>query len=506
MESRRRSFATKLVAALAVPVLLLAALTLVVTFLTTRRYMATVDQSLNRNLAAHIVGQAAATGGRDGLAAMFDGVMSLNPAAEVYLLDPDGMVLRHAAPPDRPVHDRVALGPLRAFLAEPATLPIYGEDPREPGKAKVFSAAPLVEDGRVTGYLYVVLGGEAYRTVVEMLAGDHILRLSLLVLGAGLALALLIGILASRLLMRRLSGLARAMARFERSGFRAPLPAELRARPIDGDEIDRITATFAVLAQRIAQQFTALEQVDEQRREMVMHLSHDLKTPLATLQSYLETLLIRWDRLPSDQRQHYLQSALGFSQRLDRMIADLFELARLDTAQAPLRPEPFPLHELLQDVCQKLSHSADRGGIALEVADEAQEGRFVVADIGLIERALTNLVENAIKFTPRGGRVTVGLAESLGRITVTIADTGSGIPPDDLPHVFDRFYRVAAGSPAAAGTGLGLAIVKRVAELHQGRVEVTSSPGEGSVFRLVLPAGLRDPVRTIPAPGRGSAA
>jgi hypothetical protein len=338
-----------------------------------------------------------------------------------------------------------------------------------------------------------------------MLAGDHILRLSLLVLAAGLVLALLIGVLASRLLMRRLSGLARAMARFERSGFRAALPAELRARPADGDEIDRITSNFAVLAGQIARQLTALEQVDEQRREMVMHLSHDLKTPLATLQSYLETLLIRWDRLPSQQRQDYLQAALGFSRRLDRMIADLFELARLDTAQAPLRPEPFPLDELLQDVCQKLSHGAERGGVALEVAHEAQAGRFVVGDIGLIERALTNLVENALKFTPEGGKVTVGLEQALGRITVSVADTGIGIVPDDLPHVFDRFYRVATGSPAAAGTGLGLAIVKRVAELHRGRVEVTSSPGVGSVFRLVLPAGLRDPEATIPAPGRGAA-
>jgi two-component system heavy metal sensor histidine kinase CusS len=136
-------------------------------------------------------------------------------------------------------------------------------------------------------------------------------------------------------------------------------------------------------------------------------------------------------------------------------------------------------------------------------------GRFILADIGLIERALTNLVDNAVKFTPSGGRVRVGVAERNGRVTVTVADSGVGISAQDLPHIFDRFYRVEAGPPGATGTGLGLAIVKRVAELHAGRLDADSTPGEGSVFRLELPArpvGLHGPARAIPAPSRANAA
>ena len=483
----RLGFAAKLVAALVLPVLLLAAITLALTFLTTQRYMATVDQSLNRNLAARITERFTGPISDDGAKALFDAVMALNPATEVYLLDPDGAVLHHAAPPGRTVQARVALAPVLAFLADPDRLPVYGDDPRDPGHGKVFSAAPLHDQGRLAGYLYVILGGETYRSVVDMLETNHLLRVSLVVLGATLVLAGLIGFLASRLLMRRLRGLAQAMARFQDSGFRMPLPQGLRRQHAGGDEIDRITMGFLAMADRIAEQFRALERQDGQRRELVLQLSHDLRTPLATLQGYLETLLLRWDRLGAAQREHFLRSALGFGERLERLIADLFELARLDTSDAPLRPEPFPLDELVQDVGQKLAPAAAAAGVDLR-CEPAPRACFVEADLGLVERAVTNLLDNAIKFTPRGGGVTVGVAGAPGEVRVIVTDTGIGIPEEDLPHIFDRFYRGEAGSPASAGTGLGLAIVRRVADLHGGSVSVVSMPGEGSTFCLALPA------------------
>ena len=506
MAIRHRSFATKLVAALLVPVFLLTAVTLTLTFLTTRRYMATVDQSLNRQLATRIAEQFQGTPDPARMTAMFQAVMELNPATEVYLLDPDGRIVGHAAPPGRELPDRVALAPVLAFLADPADLPRYGDDPRQPGATKVFSAAPLREDGHVVGYLYVVLGGEAYRSVVDMLAANHLLRLTLLVLGTGLALAGVIGLLASRLLMRRLRGLALAMARFEASGFRMPLPPRLRRRPADGDEIDRITAAFTAMADQIAEQLTALERQDGQRRELVMQLSHDLKTPLATLQGYIESLLLRWDRLPAPQRQGFLRAALGFSQRLGELVTDLFELARLDTSDAPLRAEPFLLDELVQDVCQKLALPAAEAGVELRRRVDGA-GCFVEADIGLVERAVTNLLDNAIKFTPAGGEVTVAVAQAGGQVVTTVADSGIGIQPEDLPHIFDRFYRGETGGTGPGGTGLGLAIVQRVAELHGGSVSVASTPGEGAEFRLALPArrsGQGGRGRAISPPGQGA--
>jgi two-component system, OmpR family, sensor kinase len=134
---------------------------------------------------------------------------------------------------------------------------------------------------------------------------------------------------------------------------------------------------------------------------------------------------------------------LSFSQRLGQMIADLFELARLDMGETPLRPEVFSIDELVQDVCQQLRLRAQRKGVELD-AEVVAPGRFVEGDIGLIERAMANLLDNAIKFTPAGGRVSVAVSEDRERVTTTVADTGIGIPAGDLPNVFDRFYRVGA--------------------------------------------------------------
>lgn len=487
----RRSFAAKVVVASAALIGLLGLFTMALVLTTTQRHMAAVDQGLNRGLAARIVAELpppqAGTRAVDP-AALFTQVMAINPTTEVYLLDPNGRILRHAAPPGRVRLEAVAIEPVRQLLAADLPLPVYGDDPREPGRRKVFSAAPIGTVGEPSGYLYVILGGEAYRTLAAMLAGNRVLRLTLAVLAGAVLLALVSGFLASRLLTRRLRLLAAAMARFERQGFRVPQPLMPSVpQHQGGDELDELTRSFAVLAERVADQLASLERVDETRRELVTSISHDLKTPLTALQGYLETLLLRWEQLPAEQRQAYIQFALGFSQRLGQMIADLFELARLDLGEAPLRLEVFPLDDLVQDLCQELRHEAELHGITLE-APKAALGRFVEGDIRLIERALANLLDNAIKFTPMGGVVSVAVREASGWVAVEVSDTGIGIDAAELPSIFDRFYRAGALSSETPGAGLGLAIVKRIAELHGGMVRAESRLGEGSTFVLELPA------------------
>jgi signal transduction histidine kinase len=162
----------------------------------------------------------------------------------------------------------------------------------------------------------------------------------------------------------------------------------------------------------------------------------------------------------------------------------------------------------VQDVCRKLGLAAERAGVALTAEVEAP-GRFVEADIGLIERALTNPVENAVKFTQRGRGVAVRVAAADGQVIATVEDTGIGIPDADLLHVFDSFYRVDAIPAAAGGTGLGLVIVKRVAELHAGAGDIASTPGAGMVVRPRLPtgrAGQGERTRAIPEAGCRNAA
>jgi signal transduction histidine kinase len=197
---------------------------------------------------------------------------------------------------------------------------------------------------------------------------------------------------------------------------------------------------------------------------------------------------LKEDRLSVDERRQFLEIAGNQAERLGSLVDELFELARLESAEVTPDLEPFPLAELVQDVVQEFQLSASERGV--ELAAELPGGLPpVAADIGLIQRVLQNLVENALKHTEQGGSVTVVLERQRASVVVRVEDTGCGIPQEDLVRVFDRFYQ---GAPATRGDrprrGLGLAIVKRILELHGSAIEAASTVGRGTVFSFSLPA------------------
>jgi PAS domain S-box-containing protein len=224
------------------------------------------------------------------------------------------------------------------------------------------------------------------------------------------------------------------------------------------------------------------------RRDLIANVSHDLRTPLAALHGYLETLLMKGESLPPEKRRSYLETAARQSEHMGTLISELFELVKLDFKGFEIHPEPVQLGELAQDVLQKFHLAAEKKGIALE-ADIAAGLPSVQADIGLIERALDNLIDNALRHTPSGGVVSLAVTASDGRVEIRVADTGRGIPAAEIPHIFERFYRVdKSRTTGTGGAGLGLAIVKRIIDLHGVRMEVTSAPNEGAAFSFALPA------------------
>jgi PAS domain S-box-containing protein len=233
------------------------------------------------------------------------------------------------------------------------------------------------------------------------------------------------------------------------------------------------------------------------RRELIANVSHDLRSPLASLRGYLETLLIKEDTLTPAKRRSYLEIAARQTEHLQTLISELFELAKLDFQGYELNPEPVHLGELTQDVLQKFQLAAEKKDIVLRVDVHPKVG-FVRADMALIERALENLLENALKHTGPGGRISLAVSPQEGRVEVQVTDTGSGIPAQDLPHIFERFYRVdKARTRDSGGAGLGLAIVKRILDLHHGKISVTSEPMAGTTFSFALPVA--EAVRLAPA-------
>jgi len=220
------------------------------------------------------------------------------------------------------------------------------------------------------------------------------------------------------------------------------------------------------------------------RRDLVANVSHDLRTPLVAMRGYLEVLALRGERLPAEQRQAYVAIALRQCEQLARLVDSLFELAQLDFAGARLVREHFALAELASDVVQKFALAATDAGVDLK--SEAAPGLPPVdADLGLIERVLDNLIDNALQHTPVGGTVRITIDAVDGSVRLCVADTGAGIAPADLPHVFDRHWR-GGSSGRVKGAGLGLAIARRIVELHGTTIDIESELSRGTCFTFTL--------------------
>lgn len=463
----------------------------VVTVVTTRLYQQEVNQKLNVALAHNIVtDQLLSSQGEVSpyaLKELFHLLMVVNPSIEMYLLDVQGTILNFSAPLEKVKRTAVSMEPIRQFLGHAKSFPILGDDPRDATRHKVFSVAPIPLQGPPTGYLYIVLGGEDYDSVSDMLQRSYIVRLSLLAVLTGLVFALLAGLLLFNTLTGRLTQLTSKMETFARSDFSEPLVAESPPLTIERnrDEIDRLQTTFNRMVHRILQQVASLKDTDRLRRDLVANVSHDLRTPLASVQGYLETLLMKEGTLTRKEQRTFLDIALTQCERLSQLVAELFELARLDSHEAQIQCERVSLGELVHDVCQKFHLAADHKQIHLTTS-VPQDLPFVSADIGLIERALENILQNALCYTPNGGKIAVVLYEEADWLRVRISDTGCGIEPQDLPHIFDRFYRANRGT-RLGGAGLGLAIAKRILELHGGRIQAESTPHVGTSVSFALP-------------------
>jgi signal transduction histidine kinase len=457
----------------------------------TRLYTDEATQKLNRGLAHTIALEKPPMRDwhvdRAMLDRAFDAVMAVNPNIEVYLLDRQGKILGFSAPPGKVKRDAVSLEPVQRFLAG-APLPIRGDDPRDLGGRKIFSATPLpaVRAGepqpQTQGYLYVIIGGEEYDSVVQRLRGSFIARQSAEAAGAAALFVLATGLLLFALMTRRLRNLSTAMEDFKRSDFTDTKHVGGRE---DGDEVDRLAATFDEMSSRIALQVAKLKEVDLLRRELVANVSHDLRTPLASLQGYLDTLLLKEGKLTPEEQRRFLEIASKHASRLGRLVDELFELAKLDAQVAPIRREPFSMPELVQDVVQKFQLRAEQASVRVR-AELTPDLPLVSGDLALMERVLENLIENAIRYTPAGGDVTVSLIPENGRLTVRVSDTGCGIAEESLPYIFDRFYRGEDAASRADGAGLGLAIAKRIVELHGSSLEARSQVNAGTTFTFAV--------------------
>jgi signal transduction histidine kinase len=413
------------------------------------------------------------------------------PNVGLYLLDPNGAVLASAGPSQIYWSNyTVDLKPVLQGLATDPTQPIFADDPDLRDTLCLVAARPI---GNLNvpghgGWLYVVARnadtdtqpGSLLRTYGLKTAG----RIGLITLGIGILMTMAI----MALMTRPLSALTRVAERIGQSGLDGdpPMPETEIPHASRHDEIGRLGRAFQDMLSRLSTEMSRVKSVDTKRREMVASVSHDIRTPLTALTGQLETIKLKAGELDKAQHDQLVERAIHNAEHLKRLTDSLAEVSRLDSPEFKAQTEPTALGELADDVTQRFARNAEEKNILLSV-DYTEQLPLLELDAGLIERALVNLIDNALRVTPSAGQVTVAVAENNDMIRLQVTDTGPGINEEDQAQVFDLFFQANAHRANRGSSGLGLSVVRRVAELHGGQAGLASSPGNGSTFHMDFP-------------------
>lgn len=477
----------KLTAALIIILISVGLLFTILNVSTIKHYTQEAGQTLNYDLARNLVmDRNLVQSGKLNEAAVkatFMEYMTINPSIELYLLDLDGRILSYSADPGKVKRQRVSLVPIKAFLGGDKP-PLLGDDPRSLERQKVFSVTPVPNTAHPEGYLYVVLLGEKYDAVGQMIKDSLVWQQSLWALAISLLFALLVGLFLFRFLTLRLRKLNQKVSAFHNE-FDNQITNNNRV--VKKDEIETLSLVFEQMSARINEQLDALKVKDNLRRELVANVSHDLRTPIAVLHGYLETLKLKGTDLNSENRDIYINQALKSSDRLQQLINELFELAHLDAQEHIPELEQLNMAELSHDIVQKFELQAQKKSVRLEFNINSDHG-LINGDIRLISRLLENLISNAIKFSPDNDTIILTCDRKDEQLVFSIHNNGPAIAASDLPHVFERFFTAhRQGDKSQQPGGLGLAIANRIVELHHGHIAVSSNDTDGTYFTVSLP-------------------
>lgn len=495
----RQSVYVRLSLALLLTFLLIGVFSILLFMRSSRAYQQEVTQIMHRDLAAFVVDHYLLfRDEKPDLAAAkqtFHDLMVLGPNFEFYLLDKEGNILAYSTDPTKIKRKRVDVTPLQHFTdRDKYTEIIYGDDPRSSLHQKVFTAAPVYHKGILLGYLYVILGSEIYDDIASMVSDSKIIQwgIWIFLLGLGFSLVAMLWVIST--IIRPLERLTQHVKAVQETGFETLKisPVERNMEPISlwqagvNNEIHTLGNAFHALLEKLHEQYQNVITVDQLRKELLSHISHDLRTPLASLLGYLETWELNRNRVTEQESAQYIAVARKSAQRISNLIEQLFELAHLDSGMVQVNREPLSLPELVQDVLQKFQILAQEKQLVLAVEPKDSSIR-VMGDVEKLDRVFSNLIDNAIRHTKPGGSIVVRISPESRAVAVEVTDTGIGIPEPDMPHIFDPHYK--AGNSVRGNTahgGLGLAITQKLLALHHSHIQVRSCENQGTTFWFEL--------------------
>jgi two-component system, OmpR family, sensor kinase len=348
------------------------------------------------------------------------------------------------------------------------------ESRNNPGVRRRAEFARVFVGREVVGTVAVVLGGPPFRRVVRQLGPTMAL------VGGGVLLVgtALIAVLVFGPARRRLRQVQEATVRLGAGDLAARAPEH------GGDEVAEVASSFNRMADELSARAQALEASHKARRQLLADVSHELMTPLTAMRGYVETLSMRELSLDSATRERYLAIVAEETHRLERIIGDLLDLARLEGGGTPIKHEPVSVSSLFERVRARHERESDARRIQLSV-DVTPGAEIVDGDADRLEQALQNLAANALRHTPDQGAIALTALPVDGTVRIRVRDNGEGIPAEHLPLIFDRFYKADAARRQAGGSGLGLSIVKAIVEQHGGTVSAHND--DGAVFEIDLP-------------------
>lgn len=408
-------------------------------------------------------------------------MMAVNRAIEVYLLDAQGyvqysVVLDHNIPETN--QKKIDLAPIHEFIQSGGKDYILGEDPKDPTQQTIFSAAKFNKNGH-NGYIYIVLAGKDFLATRSDLFSGYLMHIGLGGSLLTLFFSTFLGILAIWHLTRSLRKIIYAAKRFQEGDL------DYRIQNADKTDLANVATTFNSMADTILSDIKKIKSIDLLRQELIANISHDLRTPLSVVQGYIETLHMKNDQLSVEEQQGYLKIISSGSERLSNLISQLFEYSKLESNQIQPLKEPFLISELANDIHRNYSILAQNKNIDLKLS-MSDDIPLVFADISLVERAIQNLMDNAIKFTPENGKIVMKVKALKTHVEIVVQDSGPGIDKESQALIFERYRQTKIGKEKE-GSGLGLAIVKKIMDIHDSEITVLSNPNEGTEFSFELP-------------------
>ncbi|MGB6135378.1 MAG: HAMP domain-containing sensor histidine kinase [Shewanella sp.] len=444
-----------------------------------------IQQSLHRELAEHmahinpLLSQGITSDAA--LKEAFHDFMLLGPSFEIYTLDPNGKVIAYDAKDEKIKNHRVDTHIIQQFLAG-ENLPVLGTDPRSEDTHKIFSVSKLVTpEGLHSGYLYVIIGGEDYDSWQALINAENQPKIWGATIGFWIIFALVLFVILLRYFTRPIQKLAQDLTELKNNPMSDNLMLPQRYR--GSLEISQLSHHINHLLQEIQLQQQQVKRQQQAKHDFLLHLSHDLKTPLTALLGYIDTWLI----LPDHERDEALiQYAANSGQTLQQLLAQLLELAALENGQIDAQLQQVNLTELLSDIEQTFTPRAKKLGVQLDF--DINHAEQIYTDPTLMRRILNNLVDNALRYTPAGGKIQIINTQHNGQQWLTVRDTGAAMHKHEVDALKQLSMTTLSFEPnqSLPQLGVGLAIVRQLLGLLKCKIEIDSQPGVGSEFKIEL--------------------